>query len=465
MYLGKRNNTQGGVRIKIALVAQSINEETFSQLAMPIGLCYLSSYTQKYLFQEAIEFSIFDGTVSAEMISADIVGISSMSRYIPGAIKLACQIKQRENIPVILGGPHITALPHTLPPSFDIGVIDEGEETFLELCKIYRVHKAFPKELLANVKGISYHKEGKVQVNPPRDHIEPLDRIPYPDRDLWNIKDRIKWVASSRGCPYACAFCGMARSRYRKFPAEYVVAELIQMKEKYGLRAITFQDDLFVADKKRLKEIRDLIRKHGLEKELSFMVSLRADLIDRKTMELLKEMNVTNIFMGIESASEHVLKFLKNNTVTVKDIQKSIDLCHEFDIQLEGSFIIGSPMETLKDLKTTYDFIYDNYCEGKLDMIAIYTLTPFPGTKVWDIAKDRGLVTEDMDWSLLNLFTIADYNPQKCIHLCEHIPVDEFGYYVNIFKKLLLLVNNKGIGRMKRNIFDPMNVKWELDKA
>jgi len=440
----------------IALVAQSINEETYVQLAMPIGLCYLASYAGHYLEGEKLDFSLFDGTVEASQIKAEMVGISTMSRYMPQAERLARELKKTKNIPVVLGGPHITALPHTLPDPFDAAVLDEGEDTFLELIAIYREHHALPPEALEHVKGIAWHNQGKVIINEARPFITPLDRIPFPRRDLWNFKDRMKWVASSRGCPYECSFCGLAHSRYRSFPADYVVRELQEMKETYQLRAITFQDDLFVADKKRLREIVGLIKAQGLNRDLSFMVSLRADLIDEATMELLKEMNVTNIFMGIESGSPAVLKFLKNKTVTVPEMQHAVDLCHTYDIQLEGSFILGSPMETMDDLK----LIYDNYTAGKLDMIAIYLLTPFPGTKVWDYAVSRELVHDRMDWSRLNLFTIIDFNPTRCLYLNEKIPLEEFSEKVDVFKNLLFLVNQRGIGRMKKNLFDPMNVKF-----
>jgi len=446
--------------MRVALVAQSINEETYTQLAMPIGLCYLASYAGSSMGSEALDFSLHDGTVEAGALDADLVGISTMSRYMPQAEKLARELKREKKVPVILGGPHITALPHTLPDCFDAAVLDEGEETFLELLTIYREEGALNAASLEKVQGIAWHDRGKVVVNKPRPFITPLDRIPFPRRDLWNFKDRMKWVASSRGCPYECSFCGLARSRYRSFPADYVVRELQEMKDTFQLRAITFQDDLFVADRKRLREIVGLIREKGLHAEMSFMVSLRADLIDEATMELLKEMNVTNIFMGIESASPTVLRFLKNRTVTVPDMQRAVDLCHTYGIQLEGSFILGSPMETMDDLKLTYDFIYDNYMAGKLDMIAIYMLTPFPGTKVWDYALSRGLVNDRMDWSRLNLFTIIDFNPARCLYLNEKIPLEEFSEKVDVFKNLLFLVNQKGIGRMKKNLFDPMNVKF-----
>lgn len=447
-------------KIRIALVAQSINEETYKELAFPIGLCYLASYAEKYCNSE-LDIRLYDGTVKAEEIDADIVGISSMSRYIPRAAALAAELKKRGQCTVIIGGPHITALPHTLNEAFDVGVIDEGEATFLELLKVYSVHRSLPPRILADIKGISHHSGNDVKVTEPRPHIEPLDTIPYPARHLWNIKDKVKWIASSRGCPYQCAFCGLARSKYRKFPADYVLQELMEMKDRYGIKAAIFQDDLFIADKRRLKEIVDLIVKHRLHEELSFMVSLRADLIDETVLELLKAMNVTNIFMGIESGSQKVLNFLKNLTISVAEMQNAIDLCHRYTIQIEGSFIIGSPMEKPEDIEATYNFIYNNYTAGKLDMIAVYILTPFPGTRVWQMAKERGLVDDDMDWSRLNLFTIDEFSPERFIYLNEKMPVEQFSLYVEAFRKLLLTVNRKGMGRIVKNIFEPMHVSYE----
>lgn len=446
--------------MKITLLAQNINEETYKELAMPIGLCYLASYAKKYIRDFDIDFRIVDGTIESGQIDADLLGISSMSRYIPRAVRIAGEVKKLRKIPVILGGPHITALPHTLPPVFDAGVIDEGEETFIEILSLLNNYGSLTSENLSAVQGISYHRENEVVVNSPRAYIDPMEKIPFPERDLWNVKDRMKWISSSRGCPYACTFCGLARSKYRTFPASYVVDEVIEMKEKYNISAIAFQDDLFIADKKRLSDIVDLIEKRGLSREISFMVSLRADLIDQETLVLLKRMNVTNIFMGIESASSEILSFLKSNTVNLSDIERALTLCQSYDIQVEGSFIIGSPWETRENLKETYDFISDNFTKGRLDMIAVYVLTPFPGTIIWNYAKERGLVSDNMDWSRLNLFTIMDFDREKIIYLNEKIPLDEFEHYVKLFMKLLFTVNQKGIKRMKRNILDPMNVRY-----
>jgi radical SAM superfamily enzyme YgiQ (UPF0313 family) len=446
--------------IRIALVSQSINEETYKELAFPIGLCYLASYAEKYC-RPKLEIKLYDGTVKVEDIDADVVGISAMSRYIPRAEELAKGLKKRGKCTTLLGGPHISALPHTLHEAFDAGVIDEGEATFLELLELYSTHGHLPVEQLAEIRGISFHKGGDVAVTEPRPHIEPLDTIPYPARHLWNIRDKVKWIASSRGCPYQCAFCGMARTKYRKFPAAYVVKELQEMKELYGIKAAIFQDDLFIADKKRLREIVELIAQKRLNEEMSFMVSLRADLIDETVLDLLKTMNVKTIFMGIESGSPKVLQFLKNHTLSVPEMQNAIDLCHKYSIQVEGSFIIGSPMEKQEDIGDTYNFIYDNYMAGKLDMIAVYILTPFPGTRVWQMAKARGLVDDFMDWSKLNLFTINEFNPEKFIYLNEKMPIEEFSHYVEVFRKLLLVVNSKGMGRMVKNIFEPMNVSYD----
>ena len=108
------------------------------------------------------------------------------------------KVKQELSIPIIMGGPHITSLPHQLPEYADIGVIGEGEQTLLELMQSYLDAGKFRSSDLAKIHGIVYRKNGKIQSTPYRELISPLDKIPLPDRELLNIQDFLKppsrWV-------------------------------------------------------------------------------------------------------------------------------------------------------------------------------------------------------------------------------------------------------------------------------
>jgi radical SAM superfamily enzyme YgiQ (UPF0313 family) len=230
-------------------------------------------------------------------------------------------------------------------------------------------------------------------------------------------------------------FCAIDHTRYRQFSSTRVVEEIKQVHDLFKTKVIAFQDDLFMRDKNRIRKIISKLRDLGLLGIIGFGVSLRADLIDEEGVELLKELNVMTVFMGIESGSLETLRFLKAGTLTVERIQQSPDLLHAHDIKVEGSFIIGSPRETRKELRATYDFIFRNFKEGKLTFTAVNLLTPYPGTRVWAYAKDRGLVDDLMDFTKLNL-TLNKFDPYNCVYLNEVIPLPEFTKYIEIFEEL-----------------------------
>lgn len=420
--------------MKVLLVAQNINEQTNQELATPFGLLYLAAYANKYLGGD-IQFTLIDGSAPIPDDDFDIVGISAMSLYYPRAVETARTIKKKREIPIIIGGPHITALPLTIESCFDIAVRGEGEETFLELLKIYGKDRGFKEDALDQVKGIAYWKDGEVVVNPLRPLIDDLDSLPFPAREMWNLDMRIKWTCSSRGCPYGCPFCCIARTRYRQHSVPYFIREVMEIKEKYGSEIIAVQDDLFCVSKTRLQDIISELEKERLKGSVGFAVSLRADQIDEELVRLLKEMNVMKVFVGAESGSEPILKYYKEGKISVVQMQKALDLCFDNGIRVEGSFIIGAPYETVEDLLATYNFVFNNYKAAKFSFVAINYLTPYPGTQVWEYAKRRKLVSDNMDWTRLDL-NLRNFDPYRCVYLNEHIPLSEFVNYVEIFEEL-----------------------------
>ncbi len=144
---------------------------------------------------------------------------------------------------------------------------------------------------------------------------------------------------------------------------------------------------------------------------------------------------VASVYMGLESGSETVLRYLKADTVSVEQNQKAIDLLTARGIIVEGSFIIGSPCETMEDCAATHDFILDNYRAGKLNYTSIKLLTPYPGTVVWEYALSRGLVDDHMDWTRLHM-GIESFDPWHCVYLNEMIPLEEFVDCIEIFADL-----------------------------
>lgn len=126
------------------------------------------------------------------------------------------------DVPIIIGGTHISTLPHSMKPCFDIGVIGEAEETILELMKYYEKEKNFSN--VSHIKNLIYFKDKKLKINEKRPLIKDLDSIPYPDRKYINkryfekriVPDNSGYgvlgrIFTARGCPYRCVFCSTCR--------------------------------------------------------------------------------------------------------------------------------------------------------------------------------------------------------------------------------------------------------------
>ena len=211
------------------------------------------------------------------------------------------------------------------------------------------------------------------------------DQLPLPD---WSIFENNKkhMIMTSRGCPYECNFCS-SRSFWRKYETKSPkrVIEEIQYLKWIGSREINIFDDLFTANKKRLREIVTLIEKHELN-NIVYSCLVRSNTVDQEVIDLLKRMNVMSLAFGAESGSDRVLK-LMNKNATVSNHQRAIDLLSSNDIRPTLSFIAGYPGETRGDLEQTREFIEKN--RDKCDIIEIYPCIPFPGTLVWNYFVDK----------------------------------------------------------------------------
>jgi len=412
----------------------------------PLGVAYIASYLKKYLKFDNTTILVKQSDMEKSVIKQkpDILGISAVTIEFKKAIKLAETIKENLDIPIIIGSSHITGIPYILPKSMDIGVIGEAEETMLELLDIYIKTGEFKPSQLKNIDGICFHDGKRVVINRMRKFIKPLDKIPYPARELLDMEKnyliptktgtstKIKkstYILTSRGCPFNCVFCTAPfiwRRKTRFHSAEYVVGEMKQLVETYDLDEILIFDDLFTVNKERLREIVKLIREEKLNKQLSFTCLSRSDTLNEETCQLLKKMNVKRINFGFESGSPKILKYLKKNTTTVEQNKRAVKLAKKHNFVVSGYFMLGSPHETKEDMMLTLKFIKNN----PIDLVTLCVTTAYPGTELWDHAKKEGFVSDDMDWNLL-------YNSprdEKFIFLNKEMTKNEFIKFRNMFE-------------------------------
>lgn len=408
-----------------------------------LGLGYIASYI--HANSDDIKISLSHSTddiiENIKRIKPDVIGLTANSLSFQWTNELACKIKQNFDIPLILGGPHITIVPASLPASIDIGVLGEGEQTMLELIELIQKEGVFDKESLKNIDGLVFREKDKLYFTKKRRLIEPLDVIPFPDRDLLKVQQgsgkhwRQTHIMTSRGCPYKCRFCSSSSmwEKTRLFSANYVVEEIKLLIEKYRIQQILIYDDLFIVNKKRALAISKLIRKEGLHKKADFGCLSRADIFDEDIAKALKNMNVTWISFGMESGSQEILSFLKNDAITLDMIRKAVALAKKIGIPaVDGSFMVGSPHETREDALKTVAFIR----ELGLSTIGYNITTPFPGTELWKYALDIGCIPEDAEWNekFYLMKSVTAENLKEKINLSDMNPEVMYKMYVMIEK-------------------------------
>jgi radical SAM superfamily enzyme YgiQ (UPF0313 family) len=334
-------------------------------------------------------------------------GFTATTDIINRVKKLAAEFKK--NSPetfLILGGYHGTILPEEtlLNSDFDLVVVREGEITLAEaLLKL----KAgiFPTQELGCYEKVA----GRPVFNGQRPILENLDDLPFPAYDLVNIKkyfhglrrsndaQRVMLLLISRGCPFDCVFCGskqMWQRRFRLHSVDYVVKLIKWLMAKYRIDGISFLDDELLTNQAYINELCDRFIAEGIAQKIKWSCHSRVTSVNLDILKKLKAAGCVLIRFGIESGSEKVLAYLKNKTVTPAQAYQALAWCRQAQMPAFGSFIIGSPEETVEDVAQTIEFIE----KSGLSFAEVFALVPYPGTDIYNFARERGLIKSEAVW-------------------------------------------------------------------
>jgi len=391
------------------------------------SLCF--AYLAAYAGRHCPAARVVTAETAGQAVDAapDLVGVSASSLNIKQAVELAREIKKRRPVPLLLGGVHLSALPQSLPEAFDVGVIGEGEQTFVELLQAWQADGRLLPERLRGIPGLVFRDAGRLVQTPRRPPIADLAEVPPPDRSVLRGDFRRAHVLTSRGCPYRCRFCSsrVFWEKWRPFPVATVLAEIDDLVAHYGTEEIHFFDDLFAVDAARLAAIADGVASRGYPGRVKFSCTVRAEAADEAVFTQLARLGVDRITFGAESQSPRLLQWLKGDGASVEANRRVLELARRFGMRCRPSFIKGVPGETGDDLLATYEFILRSVRERRIDYFEVHTLTPFPGTAVWDLARERGLVDEAMDFDELRV-------PWERLYLNEAMPKTSFYFFENL---------------------------------
>ncbi len=393
-----------------------------------LGLAYLGAVTEK----AGYEVCIFDADVEDESVEEavrrydpDIVGITANTPQVKQAWRTTQAIKSVKDVLVILGGPHVSVLPaeSTARPEVDIVVRGEGEHVWVKLCQIAeRGLNGNPNVTatdlindetseMQSLLGTSYYtRDGREHHNPDHPVIPDLDTLPFPAYHLFKMErytnlqpatDHIDGaksfsVMTSRGCPYRCTFCSQSIMpiKWRARSPENVLAEWDHLVNTMGAQEIGVLDDSANIDVDRLERLADLLIENNLNQvPWIFVNGIRANLATVKTLSKLKQAGLKRTAFGVESGDPDILLSI-DKKIDHDTIRQAFKNAKQVGLETIGFFIIGLPGETEETMERTIKFA----CEVDPLVANFSMMTPYPGTKVYEIAKRQGrLLIEDWE--------------------------------------------------------------------
>ena len=402
----------------IALVNPPVHEGRYRhQPYIPIGLAYVaavlegSGHTVEVLDCAALSMGFKELKERISSIKPDIVGLTAMTPTVGSALRVAGLVK--ETVPsalVVLGGVHPSFMDKQIlkqTETVDAVVRGEGEYTMAELVSAYQRGEGFK-----GILGITFRNDNSIARNPDRPFIENLDALPRPALKYFPLEKyrifgkKILPIVSSRGCPFQCSFCVTSRVFGRKVrmrSPESVVNEMIWLVEDLKADAITFYDDTFTFSRERVEKICEEIIARGLD--VPWDCQTRADCISPELLRKMRKAGCQVITIGVESASQNTLKAIGKGT-TPEQNKKAVEMIKKAGITVVTSVIIGYPGEDINDIYRTLKFVKDL----KPDDAYICVATPYPGTELYRIVKEKGWTMLE-DWSGYDTLTPVFDNP------------------------------------------------------
>ncbi|MCB0156402.1 MAG: radical SAM protein [Anaerolineae bacterium] len=393
-----------------------------------LGLAYLAAVSE----QRGDEVLLYDADVEDEPITAvvkrfdpHIVGITANTPQVKSAWRAAAAVKSIKDVPVVLGGPHVSVLPAESAAKAQVDVVarGEGEAVWVKLCDI--IERAGPQApaftardlldpqvgLLEGLLGISYFTaDGQERHNPDHPPIADLDTLPFPAYHCFKMErytnlqpatdavDGAKSfsVMTSRGCPYRCTFCSQSIMpvKWRARSPESVLAEWQHLVHNLGAQEIGVLDDSANIQVNRLEKIADLLIEHKLNHvPWIFVNGIRANLATPQLLGKLKQAGLKRVAFGVESGDPGVLLSI-DKKIDHDTIRQAFKNAKQVGLETIGFFIIGLPGENEASMERTIQFA----CEVDPLIANFSMMTPYPGTKVYEIVKRQGrLLLQDWE--------------------------------------------------------------------
>ena len=356
----------------------------------PLSLAYVAAVAEKAGHEPVIidavaeQLSLQDVINKIRELSPDLLGFTITTYGFYQNLDWIKRIREVVNIPVLVGGWHLSLYPketmaHT---EIDYAITGEADGAVPDL-----LNALAAGDDLGKINGIAYRNNGETVITPLRDPVQDIDTTPFPARHLFKNENYYNVLAkrrnftvmlSARGCPFRCSFCDLKTKQFRMRSAKNFVDEIESCYRDHGIRSIDMYDSSFTVDKKRVHEICNEIIRRKLD--LDWTVRTRADCVNKELLEVMSRAGCTTLMYGIESGDPEILKSLRKDT-SLDHIRNVVRWTKEYGMKALGFFIIGSPGDTPETIERTIDFM----CELPLDYVQVTKMTLFPNTEIYEM--------------------------------------------------------------------------------
>ncbi|MFO0793628.1 MAG: radical SAM protein [Candidatus Brocadiaceae bacterium] len=364
----------------------------------------------------------------------DLVGITAMTPAVKRGYEIADSFRALGK-KVVMGGMHVSKMPHEALQHCDSVVIGEAEGLWDKVVGDFE---------RGELKSIYKHENG----------FPSLEKLPVPDWKLYEGKRylSVHFIETTRGCPHDCEFCSVTDSfggKFRNRPVDDVLQEIDGLKPfegRFVLRNVVFfVDDNIISNRSYTKELLNRIMPYNLKWTGQTSVNIAKN---DELLALCQKSGCMGLLIGFETLSSDNLQNMGKSFNTPENYIDVVKKLHDYGIGVNGAFVFGFDHDDEGVFDRTVEFVI----KAKLDVCYFSILTPYPGTRLYTQMLQEGRII-DADWSNYNtnnvVFMPKLMKPEKLLEGFHRAFKSSYSYSA-IIKRLW------GNGTYK-NFFYPMN--------
>lgn len=316
--------------------------------------------------------------VAAYCSQFNVVAFSCYIWNITETLEVAKKIKAlNPSCSVLLGGPEVSYDYEDIInlPQVDYIIVGEGETPINEFIKSY--------PHVENVPSLVHKKENAVAENKsaPMFDLKLYEHLmPYSDDNIDELKNKVLYIETSRGCPYKCGFClASLDNKVRYLPDTHIKSTLLHLMT-HG-RVIKFLDRTFNIKKDFTLDIFNFILANYQPHNV-FQFEITADILHPDIIQFIHDKVPHGLFrfeIGIQTVNQKANLEVqrKQNFEKTKSIIQQLD----YKVEMHLDLIVGMALDYWEDIKFSFEEVFILFApEMQLGFLKFLKGTPVRNT-------------------------------------------------------------------------------------